>query len=272
MAEALRPDPSARSVVWVFTKDGDARTWVRSATPLAYNVGSLGLGTVEGRLTLVGLPMADQPTWWDELFPALRVRGWQASPGMTLEAVAGASSWSPVSWTIQDPEAISALDPQPFEGGFWYYAARGAEGDPAAAPGPHALRSSPPPAARLLANGLADPTPVRFHGKSLLFATAWPDQVVLASGDPLTIVRRFPGMSVPFASVISEEGVEVLWLVAQAVVQGRRQPVVARSADGLTWTEPAPLLEVGALRSCTSPVLTPIEGGLALFCVEEGDP
>jgi len=269
MATALRLDPAATTLVWSFTSAGPPWIWTRAAQPLAAEVGSLGLGESDGRLILVGLPMADKPSHWDEWFPSLRVRGWVGRAGLRLADVADPSAWTPSTWSIADPDAISALDPQPFEGGFWYYAARGAEGDPAAFSGAHAIRSSPPPQVRLSANGLADPSPVRFHGKVLLFATAWPDSVVLAAGEPLTIQHRFPGLSVPFAAVVPEGGQDALWLVAQAVVAGKRQPVLARSADGLGWSEPAPMLDLGDLQSCTSPVLGAVSGGLALFCVEE---
>lgn len=262
------PAPAFR--VWIFTSASPEGPWERAATPLQSGWSSLGLHEEEdGALALVGLKM-ERPTPEEERAPRLRVRGWRAASGLTRARANDPASWAAAEWPLEDPGVVAAIDPQRFEGAFWYYAAEGRGGDPALAAGPHALRSSPPPTARLSGAGLADPSPARFRGEILLFATAYPDAVVLAAGDPLVERARFPGVSVPFARALpAAEGGERLWLLAQAAVEGRRQPVLSLSEDGQTWSPWAKILDLGSLGSCTSPVLGPLADGWLLACVEE---
>lgn len=242
--------------------------WVRAPQPLAHSLSSLGLHVEDGRLALTGLPMARPPSRFEELFAPLRVFGLLSGAGLSRADVVKPERWGTTSWPVEDSEADAAIDPQGFAGGFWYYAAVGTSGDPARHPGAHLIRSSPPAATRYSAEGLADPSPVMFFEHVHFFATVWQEgreSVIHATGDPLVEVQRFPGLSVPFAAVVGDE----LWLLAQAVVGGRRQPVLSRSADGQRFDAPAAFLDPGALQSCTSPVMGPVSDGWVLFCVEE---
>lgn len=269
MAVALERASELPFQVWVFTAETPDGPWTGSRAPLAGGVSSLGLHVEpDGRLALTGLPMVEPPLL-EELFPSLRVRGWTATARLTRAEAGQPSRWTPAAWPVEDPEAVAAVDPQGLEGGFWYFAAVGRGGDPAKAQGAHRLRSSPPAQARLLGEGLADPSPARFRGEILLFATAHPDSVVVAAGEPLAEIARFPGVSVPFARVIAREGAEELLLLAQAALDGRRQPVLSRSADGRSWSPWQRVIDLGARGSCTSPVLGKLVDGWMLACVEE---
>lgn len=271
MAEALQADPGAPFKVWIFVAPDPEGPWQGAARPLAAGVSSLGLHVEEGRIALTGLPMAE-PSALDELFPRLRAWGWLGAEGLTMEGAASPASWTPRTWELDDPGTVAAIDSQGFEGGFWYFSPEGRGGDPAKAAGSHPIRSTPPPLERLSAPGLADPAPVRFGGRLLLFATEHPDAVVLAAGEPLSVVQRFSAVSVPFATVVTRPPVEQLWLVAQAALNGRRQPVRTMSLDGQNWTPWTPMLDLGERRSCTSPVLGKLAEGWMLACVEEPGP
>jgi hypothetical protein len=213
------------------------------------------------------MPMNDQPSWWEEVSPSLRVWGLVSEPGLGAARAALPQAWEPRIFSLADPAVRAAIDPQGFEGSFWYHAAEGRGGDPAEAPGDHVIRGGDPAREIWRALGLADPSPVRFAGKVHAFATAEARAVMHARGNPLRIVGRFPGVTVPFAWT-SADGAS-LYLVAQAVVEGRRLPVLAVSRDGRTWSDWRPILDPGALANCTSPVVGPLIDGWVLFCVEE---
>lgn len=233
-----------------------------------HGLSSLGLHEVDGGLALTALPMSRPPSFWEERFMGLKVFGFVTRGRPTRATALRPETWSPAAWDIDDPLADAPVDPQGFEGGFWYYAARGREGDPAKRDGAHEIRSSPPPLARIAAPGLADPMPVRFGGQLHLFATVWLGEgqsaVAHYAGDPLVEIGRASGLSVPFAAVV-EDG---LWLMSQAVVNGRRQPVWMRSVDGRIFHDPVPV-DIGPLSSCTSPVFGRLVDGWLLLCVEE---
>lgn len=271
MADALRAGSELPFKVWVYTAAAPEGPWVRAAAPLAAGVSSLGLSEEGGRLALTALPQRP-PTALEELRKKLVVRGFLAEAGLTRARAGDPGAWAPTTWPVDDPDSVSTIDPQRLEGQSWYYAALGRQGDPARAGGDHALRSSPPPRERLRAPGLADPSPVRFHGELLLFATAHPEAVVEAAGDPLAEIGRFSGVTVPFAREIPGPGGTELLLLAQAVVAGRRQPVRSLSADGRSWSPWAPVLDPAPPGSCTSPVIGPLSDGWMLACVEEPGP
>lgn len=267
LAGALDPSSDRPFRVWVYTASSLEGPWRRSSAPLAAGLSSLGLHDEgEGRIALTGLPMGGSPGVFDELFPALRVWGLVSAPALNMAGAADPTRWQERTWDLDDPGTVAAIDPQRLEGAFWYYAARGRSGDPALADGPHEIRSSPPATSRASAAGLADPSPVVFHGEQVLFATQHPDAVVRISGGQLR--DRWPGVSVPFAASVGEQ----LVVLAQAPVGGRRQPVWATSADGSqlsSWTAP---LDLGPLQSCTSPVLGRLVDGWMIACVEEPGP
>ena len=268
LAQALGQDGPYAVVAYTSAGPPDWR-WARAERPLAHGLSSMGLHDEDGGLALTGLPMASAPTWWEEQRRDLAVWGLRSEPGLTRARAADPAAWRVSRWPLEDPEAVSAIDPQRFEGAFWYYAAEGTQGDPAHATGPHRLRASPPAQARWTGEGLADPSPVRFHGERLVFATAWPEAVVLGVGEPPVEAARWSGVTVPYAAVVPGAGGEVLWLLAQAVVAGKRQPVRAISLDGRTFSGFSPFLDLGPLPSCTSPVLARLADGYALYCVVE---
>lgn len=256
--------------VWVFTASSLDGPWSGSDAPLASGLSSLGSHVEEGgALALTGLPMGGEPSLLDELLPRLSVWGLVSAPGLAIADAARPERWQARTWALEDPGALAAIDPQGADGGFWYYAARGRAGDPAAAEGPHEIRSSPPPTSRWSGAGLADPCPVVFHGEQLLFATVHPDGVLVVAGG--AEVARLHGVTVPFAWV-DDEGDGALILLAQAPVGGRRQPVMARSVDGRRFSEWRALLDLGARASCTSPVLGRLVDGWMIACVEEPSP
>lgn len=266
MAEVLRADPDRPFQVRVFTAASLDGPWALAERPLATGMSSLGLHEeVDGALVLVGLPMVE-PSALDELLPMLKVWGLRTAGPLSRAEAADPSRWSPITVTVDDMDAVAAIDPQGYEGGWWYYAAEGRGGDPALNTAPHAIRSSPPGRQRMLGPGLADPSPVRFHGETVLFVTAHPDAVVMATGDDFAEKARFSGVSVPFARLMEADE---LLLLAQAPIQGRRQPVWSRTRDGAQWSAWQPVLDPGPLRSCTSPVLGRLSDGWMLACVEE---
>ncbi len=265
-AEAGRPFR-----VWVFTASTLAGPWARPSEPLASGLSSLGLhGEPDGGLAITGLPMGVEPGLLDELFPRLRVWGLVSAPALHRGDAARPDRWSEHTWELEDPDAVAAIDPQGAGGGFWYYAAKGRGGDPAAADGDHEIRSSPPASSRWTGPGLADPSPVMFHGEQILYATTHPDGVVAVAGG--REITRLQGVTVPFALAVEEGGVTELILLAQAPVSGRRQPVMARSEDGRAFSAWSVPLDLGPLQSCTSPVLGRLQDGWMIACVEEPNP
>ena len=267
MKTLMKPDPADPFQVWAFTSK-DRKSWIRQAQPVAHGFSSLGLSVgPAGEVVVVGLPHGVPPTWWEELFPRLRVFG------MSFDG----HTWSPRTWTPGPVTSDGIIDPQWLGQELWYFAVDGKVGDPAEQPGDHHICSTPPQRTRVSMPGLADPSPVRFKGKLHLFATLHPRQVIHLAGDPLREVRRIPGMDVPFAFVADGR----LHLLTQDMGGAAPRPLISSSLDGSSWTPFAPVLAEGAvgparpgaatrpIRSCTSPVMGPLEEGWILLCVEE---
>ena len=250
------PPPRPPSHVYAFTSD-DLLRWTAQEVPVAEKLESLGL-TVrpDGQLWLTGLDMGGKhsPVRAKILGPALFGRRFDGE------------RWVPETWWFKDPDAVAFIDPQMFEDSLWYVSRKGTHGDPAKDTQPNDIRSTPPAQTRLSGVGLVDPSPVRFRDALLLFVTDGHNQVSLFSGDPLQKVQTFNNVSVPFGFVHND----VLYLVAQRPINGRRQPVMASSSDGVQFTEFTPLLRPDQARTCTSPVIGPLNGGWILLCVDEG--
>jgi hypothetical protein len=259
MEMALTPEAGAVSVVMGFTSP-DLRTWTPLPEPVAYGVSSLGLSEEDGALVLTGLQEVRPPSFWEEKVTGAPIRG------LSFDG----ETWTPRSWSVDDPVAAGHIDPQAFEGGFWYIAPSGQTGDPAHQPAVP-IRSSPPPTERFIGKGIADPAPIRIDGQLHVFATSQGGIIHLA-GEPLVAQSTFGGATVPFPVLIDGQ----LHLLAQRAVNGRRQPVLTR----LDLTTPdrrptwRPLLELGELASCTSPVMGhhPATSEWLLLCVEERAP
>ncbi|MDP6932981.1 MAG: hypothetical protein QGG40_08685 [Myxococcota bacterium] len=278
LAGALQPSSSAAFQVWAFTSV-QGQGWIRSERPVAHSYTSLGLHLEEGELHLSGQHRLQLPTAEEEAMNLL----W------TQSLVTDGTDWSARITPFEDPEVTSHTDHQWHAGELWYFATaqshrafdQPVDQDPANLPverdplwreGMHLLRSTSPARTRVEGAGLGDPSPVTFQGQLHLFATRVHGtisqgsvEVVHFAGPDLTEARTFPGVTVPFAAVVGEE----LWLLAQAQVGGRRQPVGARSRDGTTWSSWEPLVDLGTMSNCTSPVMGKLGETWWLFCVEE---
>ncbi len=242
----------ATELVW-FTS-ADAVTWEAQPDVLATGFNALGLSVRDGGQVWVSGVDHTRPG-----HPPLRPRRPRVA-GLVYDGEA----WSARDWILDGPEPADAIDPQWFGDELWYVAFSG-EGDPAHATAPNQVRSLPGPVVRHEAVGLVDPSPVRFRDRLIVFANVWGRGVVQLEGDPLREVRSWDGVSVPFATVVGDE----LWLLAQAEIGGRRQPVLARSTDGERFGDWTPLIDGQVERSCTSPVLAALEDGYLLLCVVE---
>ena len=254
---ASEPPPTALadSRLWVW-RSPDRRTWTRDPEPLAEGFDSLGLAEVEpGVFRLSGLDHRRRVPGYERYLP-LKTWGFEGD----------LDRWERGSWAVDDAGTVNFVDPQWFEGQLFYTQRDGVGGDPALDQRPNALRSSPPPTTWRSGVGLADPSPVRFEDRFLLFATSWGKGVMLFEGEPLAEVKRFGGVTVPFSVVVEGE----LWLLAQQTLEGARQPVLARSSDGRSWSSFERVLPADhGLKSCTSPVLAVRGEGGVLLCVEE---
>lgn len=263
MVLARRPDPSASTRVWVF-RSSDGLSWRRDSEPLAWGVSSLGLSVrADGEALLTLLQHVREPTWWERWRMPQVVYGLVSRDG---------HRWQGTHWVVHDPGALGIIDPQWLGDELWYFAPEGKSGDPAERAGDHRIRSWPPGRNRIKARGLADPSPVLLGDELFVFVTrrsgGGAGEVVEYAGDPLAPVHTFPGVSVPYATVVGEQ----LWLIAQRDVGGHRRPVRAISADGQTWSAWQPLGDITGLRSCTSPVVGYIGGEWLMLCVEEARP
>jgi hypothetical protein len=250
------PPPRPPSYVYAFTST-DLVRWTAQPEPVAEKLESLGLSVrPDGELWLTGLDMSGQhnPLRAKIIGPALFGRRFDGE------------RWVPETWWFKDPDAVAFIDPQMFEDGLWYVSRKGTHGDPAKDTQPNDIRSTPPAQTRLSGVGLVDPNPVRFRGALLLFVTDGHNQVSLFTGEPLQKAQTFNNVSVPFAFVHND----TLYLVAQRPINGRRQPVMSKSDDGVQFTEFMPLLTPELVRTCTSPVIGPLNGGWILLCVDEG--
>jgi len=263
----LVEDPDALRVVWAYTS-ADRETWTRQPSPVAYNMSSLGLSVeADGALLVTGVVEVEPPPWEWLIGPPIR--------GLRYDG----QSWSPVRIPGADPSSVSHIDPQPFEGGYWYIAPQTSDGDPAlvrdvATP----LRSFPPATEWFARPGIADPSPIRLPDGSLQVFVTYNGNILhlTEAGGKLHDRIGVLGANVPFPLLIDGE----LHLLAQAALGRYREPVLARyavspMAEEHYTPEWAPVLtreEQQGQESCTSPVMAPSpapEGGWILLCVEE---
>jgi hypothetical protein len=250
------PPPRPPSHVYAFTST-DLVRWTPQPEPVAEKLESLGLSVrPDGELWLTGLDMGGKhnPIRAKIIGPALFGRRFDGE------------RWEEETWWFKDPDAVAFIDPQMFEDGLWYVSRKGTHGDPAMDTQPNAIRSTPPAQTRLSGVGLVDPSPVRFRDALLVFATDGHNQVSLFAGEPLQKTLTFNNLSVPFGFVHND----TLYLVAQRPLNGLRQPVMTSSQDGVHFTEFVPLFTPDQARTCTSPVIGPLNGGWILLCVDEG--
>ena len=244
--------------VWAF-HSADLQTWEKGAEPVVESFESLGLGvSTDGELWLTGLDMGTMATWWERNIGGPRLDGLVSRDGRR---------WERADWSVSKDVDGAWVDPQWFEDEVWYVHHEGT-GDPVAAGHLNQVRTAPGDAEMATGEGYADPSPVRFKGERFVYVTAHPLKVAVLAGEPLQVKRHLAGVSVPFATVVGDE----LWLLAQAVVQGRRRPVYARSTDGLHFGNFTPFDLPAPQITCTSPVMAPTSQGWVLLCVEESVP
>ncbi len=269
-AEALTADATAARRVWMFRRT-DAG-WTRRSAPVAHSMSSLGLGTVDGAVVLTG-----QCFWGDcgSIF-------WRNMVGPPVHGIQSSDleTWSPVMWRLKDLDDRVPIDTEirstPGGAEVWYYGTpAGQMGDPAAFEQPHNIYSARvegdtlvDPVVRMTAPHLADPAPLRFGDKQLVFLTVKPGhEVGVAMGEPLRVVHTWRGVSVPHAMVVDG----VIWAWAQRVEAGRFVPVRSTSRDGVNWSPWQAVLPT-ADRSCANPVGTVFASQPVVFCVEEPVP
>ncbi len=252
--------------VWMFRYGPSG--WTRDPEPIAHSMSSLGLGQMANRLVLT-----TQCFWKDcgSIF-------WMHRVGPPVHAIATTDleHWSPLMWRLVDPEERIPIDTELRQDGreIWYYGTpRGEEGDPALRVDPHTIYRATiagervvDPTPMITGPQLADPAPIRLGGETLLWLTTRPGQAVgLARGEPLAIVREWPGISVPHASRVGEE----IWVWAHRIDRGRHVPVLSRSTDGETWSPFTAVLDMNGLDGCANPVGAQFLGTPLVFCVQE---
>lgn len=254
--EEEAPPLAMRQTALIRYTSTDLQTWTRDPTPVREGFVSLSMSVrPDGELWVTGIDQLGRASWWERNIRAPPVQGLKSRDG---------EHWTHAEWRVKDPETPSFVDSQWLGDELWYVAFKG-RGDPVGAGNQTRIRSSPPPTTRAQGEGYSDPSPVRFQDKLYLFVTAWPQRVSQLAGEPLTEIQRWAGLSVPYATVINGE----LWLLAQKNLNGKRQPVVARSKDGRSFTQPRQMIPWRSVEHCTSPVMGPTPTGWVLLCVEE---
>jgi hypothetical protein len=241
----------------------DLATWTPRG-PLAWSFSSLGAAVVDGELWITGLQHLEPPSRWEEVRGQLFV---------DLLASRNLSTWE-VRRLPVDGARGGLIDPAPLvDGGrteIWFARAPGT-GDPALGTKPTTFLNGHLVKGRFRAVGpwvegsdLLDPAPVRFLGRLRCFATRGHHEVVevFAEDAPRVLL---PDATVPHALVVGGE----LWLLAQQQRDGRKVPILTRTADGEHWSAPVALDPDPRLSTCASPVLEPWGEGWVLLCVEE---
>lgn len=244
-------------MAWFTSADGGS--WTRQPGYAHAGLQSLGLSVrPDGELWLTGMNFRGRAGWLEKYVTGPPVRGARFS----------GEGWAEAEWEVDDDATVNFIDPQWLGDELWYVSRPGQSGDPAQDGAHNTVRSSPPPKERIKVATVTDPSPVYFRGALYLFVTTGANRVELWGGAPLARVQEWREVTVPFATVVGDE----LWLLGQRLA-GPRQPMLARSRDGRTWSAFVPMLPADSVGSCTSPVMGPHPGGgYVLLCVEESGP
>jgi hypothetical protein len=246
----------------------DLKTWTELPSPPIKGFDSLGLSVrADGKLWVTGnfhRTKDSTGNYFGKTILAVppNPNGNAPIKPVELHGLQYDEAWSPITWTIDDPESRHIIDPQWIGDELWYIGFGELNSDPMLHPEPNRVRSFPNPATRYAAQSLTDPNPVRFNDELFLFFTLGGREIVEMAGDPLTEVHRWKEKSVPFATVIDEE----LWLLSQALTDSRTLPVLTRSKDGRAWSEWMPLVLPKDVNGCSSPVIAKDKGGYLLLC------
>ena len=252
---ALTPESGAMNVMHWFSSP-DMKTWSYQG-PVAWGVTSLGAHTQNDKLAITCIQEVRPPSWMEQQFP--RVYGY----------LFDGSEFTPTSWSINDPDTRSYIDPQWYDGEMWYISPSGYTGDPANAPNTP-IRSEGQ--TRYSAPKISDPSPVYYNDQTHIFATK-NGALVHLMGTPLQPildpeeVKHFNGTTVPFAFVDNQQ----LFLVAQRQFNGRRIPMISRYTNTKKWTGWKPIADIPpSIQACTSPIVerNPA-GGWVMMCIEE---
>ncbi|MFT5584427.1 MAG: hypothetical protein ACI9VR_002012 [Cognaticolwellia sp.] len=231
---------------------------------IAQGFDSLGLTQQTGRVVVTGMNHRRLIPWYERYQrPAVHELVWQGS--------SSGKGWR-IERTRVAVDAPALIDPQ-WQGEALWYVARSGMGDPALGGMNRVMKGAD---VELEGTGLADPSPVTFNGRELLFTTRWGDGVVLWGGSPWTEQASWRQLTVPFARVEAglESGLQasLLAVYAVGVVDGSRLPVRMESVDGVHFTQPKALSLSPTPSSCTSPVVWSDADGHWLLCVREATP
>ena len=261
MRRALIDDPKAMNVMHAFTST-DLKHWHHHGIQ-AWGLSSLGLIKDTNNDLLISCIQEVRPPTREEEKEGPPIYGFRFD----------GNSYQPYRWTINDPTTRAYIDPQPFEKSVWYISPSGLQ-DPARVTTPTPVRRSPEQITELAYPGITDPSPVRYKGRRLLFATHQM-HIVQFEGDRAPMkeahlttetTQHFAQATVAYATVIDK----YLVLVAQVIDNGRKIPALSYSTDALSWSRWERIDMPRTLNSCTSPVLGPHpNGGWILFCIEE---
>ena len=255
---ALKEEPGAMNVLHWFTSV-DMKTWTHQG-PIAWGVTSLGAHQMDDqRLGITCIQEVRPPNWWEQQNP--KVYGYLFD-GETFEAT---------TWSIDDSQTQSYIDPQWFEGHMWYISPTGYTGDPAHAPSTP-LRSSNPGIEHFAAPKISDPSIVRYQDEQWIFLTQNGSLLLLKGENPKTYLdpeytKHFNGSTVPFAFV--SDG--ILYLAAQRQFNGRRIPMISHLNQFNKWSGWKPITDMPmSIQACTSPIVQPNpKGGWVMMCIEE---
>jgi hypothetical protein len=261
-SHALDPERTDRPV-WMFEQTEQG--WRRSPTPVGHGMSSLGLGVQGDTLVLTA------QCFWEECGSLL----WRQLTGPPVHAIASQDleHWEPRMWRLVDPDDRVPIDTELHGEHIWYFGTpAGQHGDPALVQADHTIYRATldgdtlrAPEAMLSGAGLADPAPVTYRGRQMVFLTTLPGrQIGRATGSPLQLDKRWDHVSVPHAMVVDE----ALWLWAHTVREGRHVPLRSVSTDGEHFSSFEAVLPTEDI-DCANPVGTVWQGRPVVFCVSE---
>ncbi len=261
--------PGDERPVWMF-QYGDGG-WTRREKPVAHSASSLGLGVVDDRLILT------MQCFWDDCGSEAKRR--EIGPPVHWLSTTDLQTFEPGMARLVDPDDRVPIDTEMRQVNgsslVWYFGAHaGMMGDPAKQSSAHGIYRATVEGSRLVrpekmlsGTGLADPAPLQVRGGQVVFITTVPGhQIGMATGEPLTVQKRWERVSVPHAMTVKSE----IWLWAQTVRAGKMIPVLATSGDGgQSWSEWASPLPLQGLEGCGNPVGAVFKEPPVVFCVTE---
>lgn len=249
--------------VWMFRQTADG--WTRHPTPIAHGMSSLGLGTDGDALVLTA------QCFWEDCGSVM----WRHLVGPPVHGLStqDLETWTPRMWRLDDPDDRIPIDTELRGTEVWYYGTpAGEHGDPALRKAEHTIYRATisedrleAPVAVLSDAHLADPAPVSFGGRDMVFLTTLPGRAIgRATGVPLRVDKTWEGISVPHAMVVGD----TLWLWAHTIRDGKHIPVRAVSKDGEQFSPFEAVLPTQDI-DCANPVGMVWQDIPVVFCVSE---